>query len=545
MPDSDKEMISYRQQQQQKKSAYTPLVYSLILAFGVMLGYLVNTLTVGKSAPFANTGYDKIQDIIRYVQMKYVDTIDTGELTDKTIDQLLSNLDPHSVYIPAKDLAETNEQLEGNFEGIGIEFFIVQDTITVVTAIPGGPSESIGIRAGDRIVKINDTTVAGIKIRETEVKKKLRGPSKTQVKVTILRGGEAKPIDFTITRGKIPLISLDAGFMLDNNIGYVRISNFSSTTAEEFVVKLKELTDAGMKNLILDLRGNPGGYLQAATAMVDELLDDKKLIVYTQGKSTERIEYKAHKPGLFEQGKVCVLLDQWSASASEIMAGAIQDWDRGVVVGRNSFGKGLVQEQFQLRDGSGLRLTVARYYTPSGRCIQRDYKNGKEDYYSEVDEKYFTDEFAHYDTTGKKDTTTYKTLIKGRKVYGGGGIHPDVFVAVDTSLAAIYLRKARVQIPEFVYKVSSLHPELLQKYSTKEEFAKQFQVTDAMLQEFYTYATKTGLVKEGKLLAANDSKIKLYIKAAFAKQLWRLEGYYFIANADDEVVSEAKKQFQN
>lgn len=543
MSDSEKEMISYLQQQVKTKSAYTPFIYSLILVFGVMLGYLVNTLTVGKSTPFANTGYDKIQDIIRYVQMKYVDTINTEELTDKTIDQLLSNLDPHSVYIPAKDLAETNEQLEGNFEGIGIEFFIVQDTITVVNAIPGGPSEAIGLRAGDRIVLINDSVVAGTKIKETDVKKKLRGPSKTQVKVTVLRAGEYKPIDFTITRGKIPLISLDAGYMMDNTTGYVRISNFSATTAEEFVIKLKELTDAGMKNLILDLRGNPGGYLQAATAMVDELLDDKKLIVYTSGKSTERIEYKSHKPGLFEQGKVCLLLDQWSASASEIMAGAIQDWDRGVVVGRNSFGKGLVQEQFQLRDGSGLRLTVARYYTPSGRCIQRDYKQGKDEYYNEIDEKYFTDEFAHYDTSGIADTTVYKTLIKGRKMYGGGGIHPDVFVSVDTTPLAVYLRKARVRIPEFVYKESSLHPELLQNFSGKQDFAKRFVVSDQMLNDYYKYATKNGLDKNDNYFSTNNEKVKLYIKAAFAKQLWRLEGYYFIANQDDDVVSAARKQF--
>ncbi|MCS6935879.1 MAG: S41 family peptidase [Chitinophagales bacterium] len=543
MDNGEKEWISNLRGRKENKQVYMPLVFSLVLAFGVLLGYMVNSVTTGKTSIIASSGYDKIQEVLRHIQWKYVDTVNTARLTDMTIDQMLSNLDPHSVYIPAREMAETNEQLEGNFEGIGIEFFIVQDTITVVNAIPGGPAESLGIRAGDRIVKINDTIVAGIKIKETDVKKKLRGPSRTQVKVSILRAAESKPIDYVITRGKIPLISVDAGYMIDSRTGYIRVSNFSATTANEFREKLNILRDAGMQHLILDLRGNPGGYLQAATEMVDELLDDGKLIVYTTGKATPRTEYKSHRAGLFEDGKVCVLIDQWSASASEIMAGAIQDWDRGIVVGRNSFGKGLVQEQFRLRDGSGLRLTVSRYYTPSGRCIQRDYKNGKDNYYEQINERYFSDEFPLSDTLPASDTVTYKTLLKGRKVYGGGGIHPDVFVPVDTTAPAVYLRKIRSYIPEFVYKETSLHPDMLKGYTSVADFASRFTVSDGTLNEFYRYATGRGLNKDDKKFTALSDKIKLYIKAHIAKQLWRMDGYYYIANTDDEVIRAALKQF--
>lgn len=527
---------SYRSNKK-KTNPYTPFIYAIVLAFGVMLGFVVNSITTGKQS-IINQQYDKVEDILNYINLKYVDTVNRADLMDKTIDKMLSNLDPHSVYIPAQDLSEVNESLEGNFQGIGIEFFIVQDTITVVTAISGGPSELKGMKAGDRIIKINDTIVAGVKVKDTDVKKKLRGPKGTTVKVSVLRSGKKELISFEITRNTIPLYSVDASYMINPTVGYIKINNFSSTTHTEFVEKLNELKEQGMTELVIDLRGNPGGYLQAATAMADELISGEKLLVYTKGKAYDRQDYNARRPGIFEQGKVTVLIDQGSASASEILAGAIQDWDRGVIVGRTSFGKGLVQEQYDLRDGSALRLTVARYYTPSGRSIQRPYDKGNEDYYNEVYERYMRGEFVHEDTIANKDTTVYKTK-NGRRVYGGGGIRPDVFVPVDTSAENEYFYSVRGYIPEFVYKYSSQHQDLLDSYKTKEEFRKSFVITDAMVSDFYTYATGAGLKRN----AASDTKIsarlKLNLAAFIAKQSWRLDGYYYIINETDNVVNTA------
>ncbi|HRG89927.1 MAG TPA: S41 family peptidase, partial [Chitinophagales bacterium] len=316
------EGYSYRQQQA-AKNPYAPFIYAMVLSFGVMLGFVVNSLT-GDKQPMLNSRYSKIDDILNYIDQKYVDTVNRTQLMDKTIEKMLSNLDPHSVYIPAQDVSEMNEGLEGNFEGIGIEFYIVQDTITVVTAISGGPSELAGMKAGDRIIKINDTVVAGIKIKDTDVKHRLRGPKGSKVKVTALRSGSPKLLDFEISRDKIPLYSVDASYMLTGDIGYIRISQFSSTTHQEFNERVNKMQQQGMKKLVIDLRGNPGGYLQAATSIADELIAGDKLIVYTDGKTYGRQDYKASKQGLFEEGEVCVLIDQGSASASEILSGAIQ-----------------------------------------------------------------------------------------------------------------------------------------------------------------------------------------------------------------------------
>ncbi len=536
----NRDLISYRQKQQQQRNPFGPLTYALILGLGVMLGYIINSLVVGKQSPFMGGGsYDKVQDVLNYVNLKYVDSTDKEELTNSAIDKLLSGLDPHSVYIPAKDLAEMNESLEGNFEGVGIEFFIVQDTITVVTAISGGPSESVGMKAGDRIVKINDSVVAGVHISETDVKKHLRGPKGTKVKVSVMRSGAKNLINFDITRDKIPLFSIDASFMLSQDVGYIRINNFSATTHEEFMDKMYNLKEKGMKKLVIDLRGNPGGYLQSATSIADELISGSKLLVYTKGKAYERIDYKASKDGLFERGPVCVLIDQGSASASEILSGAIQDWDRGTVIGRTSFGKGLVQEQFELKDGSALRLTVARYYTPSGRCIQRPYDKGTDAYYSEVYERYMRGEFVHEDSIVSLDTTLYKTLVKGRRVYGGGGIRPDVFVPMDTSADNEYFFAVRSFVPEFIYKYSSDHPQFMEKYKTMEEFNNGFAVSQQMLDEFYGYAITAGLKEQKARNPRIAERVKLNLKAFLAKQVWRMDGYYFVTNQDDNVIKTA------
>ena len=516
---------------------YAPFIYALILAFGVMLGFVINSITIGKQA-MGNRNYDKIEDVLNYISFKYVDTINRAQLVDKSIDKILSNLDPHSVYIPAKDLGEMNESLEGNFEGIGIEFFIVQDTITVVTAIAGGPAELTGLKAGDRIVKIEDSVVAGVKIKDTAVKSHLRGPAGTKVRVSVMRSGSPKLLAFQIARDKIPLYSIDAAYMATSDIGYIRITSFSANTHQEFVEKLHQLQDKGMKKLVIDLRGNPGGYLQAATSIADELISGEKLLVYTKGKAYDRQDYLAGKPGLFEKGDLCILIDQGSASASEILSGAIQDWDRGTIIGRTSFGKGLVQEQYDLKDGSALRLTIARYYTPSGRCIQRPYDKGADQYYNEIYDRYSRGEFVHEDSITSLDTTVYKTS-KGKRVYGGGGIRPDIFVPMDTSGESEYFYAVRSFIPEFVYKYSSQHSDILGKFKTEEEFKNDYVVSDQMLSDFYKYAFAAGLktneAKQGKI----TDKVKLNLKAFLAKQTWRMDGFYYILNPTDNVVKAA------
>lgn len=516
---------------------YRPLLYALLLAAGVWIGYIISPTTIGKTTIFSKS-YNKMDDIINYIQLKYVDTINRTQLMDKTIDKLLSNLDPHSVYIPATNVGEMNEPLEGKFEGIGIEFYIVQDTITVVSAISGGPAESVGMKAGDRIIKINDTVVAGIKIKESGVKQKLRGPKGTKVKVGVFRSGMKNMMDFEITRDKIPLYSVDAAYMLDNQTGYIRISNFSATTYDEFIERVQQFNSEGMKKLIIDLRGNPGGYLQAATAIADEIIEGEKLLVYTQGKAYEKLEYKAGKKGLYESGALCILIDQGSASASEILAGAVQDWDRGTIIGRTSFGKGLVQEQYELRDGSALRLTVARYYTPSGRSIQRPYTNGSEQYYNEIYDRYMRGEFIHEDTIPHGDSMQYKTG-KGRIVLGGGGIRPDIFVPIDTVADNEYFYRIRSFIPEFVYKYSSLNGHILEGFKSPKEFNNKFEVTNELLNSFYQFASENGLKKDPVKMEQNNRKVKLNLKAFFAKQIWRMDGFYQIINQEDKVITKA------
>ena len=526
-----------------KSSPYMPLIYSILVVFGIMVGISISHVTADKQMPMLHGKYNKLDDIISFIKIKYVDTVNVEQLNDNAIEKMLSGLDPHSTYIPKKDLEQTNESLDGNFEGIGIEFYIVQDTITVVSAISGGPSELVGIHAGDRIVKISDTIVAGKKIKNEDVTHKLRGQGGTKVKIGVLRSGTAGMKEYTITRGKIPLYSIDAGFMVDGTTGYIKINRFSATTHKEFKKKLTELRDKGMKNLVIDLRQNPGGYLSAATEIADELLDNDKLIVYTKGKSVEKTEYKATLPGEFENGKLAVLIDQGSASAAEILSGAIQDWDRGTVIGRTSFGKGLVQEQYELPDGSALRLTVARYYTPSGRCIQRSYNKGSEEYYNEVYERYNKGEFLREDSSMIRDTTIYKTS-QGRTVYGGGGIRPDIFVPLDTTEDFDYLYKIRAMIPEFIYKVYSAQPGMLDSYTSLAAYGSGYQVSPDMMSSFESNMTAQKFKMDEKRYAKVKIKVMQYLKAYFAKQKWQSDGFYFIVNQDDRVMAKAMDVFK-
>ncbi|MFN8277578.1 MAG: S41 family peptidase [Chitinophagales bacterium] len=523
--------------------AYMPLIYALLLVFGLLLGFIVAQVSANKRQPLLQTGhYDKLEDILAFIKARYVDTVNTTQLTDEAIEKLLSTLDPHSTYIPAREISSVNESLEGNFDGIGVEFFIVQDTIHVVSAVAGGPAELVGVQAGDRIITIEDTIVAGKHIKNDEVLHKLRGKGGSKVRVGILRAGDSALKSVTITRDKIPLYSMDAAYMMGEGIGYIKINRFSETTSREFRKKLRELNEKGLKQLIIDLRQNPGGYLNAATEMLDELIAGEKLLVYTKGNAVNKMEYRSGLPGEFERGSLAVLIDQGSASAAEIVSGAVQDLDRGVVVGRTSFGKGLVQEQYPLQDGSALRLTVARYYTPSGRCIQRSYKGGNEDYFNEVYERYNKGEFVHEDTLSAADTTVYHTA-NGRKVYGGGGIRPDVFVPLDTSEDYDYVFKIRLLIPEVVYGYFSAHPDQLKPYSDPAAFNRGFVVPDELLHLLMAQAEKAHV--KGNLAKAGRSNaiINQYVKAYMAKQKWRTDGFYYVLNEGDPVITAALKSF--
>jgi carboxyl-terminal processing protease len=513
--------------------AYKPLTYALLIATGTVIGISVSKMSAEKHRTILGQNSSKINEIMEFVKYKYVDTLSDETLEEKTIEQMLASLDPHSVYIPQREISGVNEELDGNFEGIGVEFYIVKDTITVVTAISGGPSELIGLRAGDKIVKINDTTVAGIGIKNQDVMRKLKGPGGTLVKVGIKRANEKTLKEYTITRGKIPIFSIDAAYEIEPGMGYIKINKFSAETASEFKKALRSLTDKNIDKLIIDLRQNPGGYLQAATEILDELIGGEKILVYTQGKSVGKFEYYSKRPGLFERGKLAVLIDQNSASASEIISGAVQDWDRGLVIGRTSFGKGLVQEQFQMRDGSALRLTVARYFTPSGRSIQRPYNNGTQDYYEDVFDRYNKGMFLSEDTT-ILDSLKFKTA-SGRVVYGGGGIRPDIFVPIDTTEDLDFLFKIRTIIPEFIYSDYSSNPEKLDRFKDMYDFKQKFEVPSSLLENFKTYAVKNGVTDEKKF-GLYTKKIEDYIKAFYAKQKWKSDGYFMIANQNDKVI---------
>ncbi len=537
MDNGKDELPLYSVKRQQHENPFKPLIYALVLSFGVSLGYMVNSISTGKFS-FAGTGYNKFDEVLTYINTHYVDTVNEKSLQEKTIHELLQNLDPHSFYIPKKDLAELNEPLEGTFQGIGIEFYIVKDTILVVNAISGGPAESVGLKAGDRIIKINDTIVAGIQITDAMVKQKLRGPKNTKVSVSVMRSSAKKLLPFEIVRAQIPLYSIDAAYMLNEKTGYIRISTFSATTHQEFKEKLKNLKDKGMTKLVIDLRYNGGGYLLAATSIADELIASDHLLLFTKGKTAKRQDYRSSVKGEFETGEVCVLINQFSASASEILAGAIQDLDRGTIIGRTSFGKGLVQEQFDLKDSSAIRLTIARYYTPSGRSIQRPYNNGPEEYNRSVIERGLNEEFIHGDSLTNPDTAIYQTA-KGRRVTGGGGIHPDIFVPADTASENEFITAAFPFLREFAYNYNSLHASVPDNFKSVADFKNKFIVTESLMKEFYNYAKAEGLKNDNGQEKVAEPKLKLYLKAFLAKQIWRNDGYYYIINETDPVVNKA------
>jgi len=500
------------------------------------------------SASITATAQDAVKDnqikfgrLLRLIESNYVDTANIFKLTEDAIINVLSELDPHSVYISKEDVAKMNEPLVGNFEGIGISFNIFKDTLLVTTTIAGGPSEKVGVLAGDRIVDIDGKNIAGIGLKNDDVFSMLRGPKGTKVNLKILRKDNDGLLDFTIIRDVIPIYSLDASFMLDKETGYIKLNKFSATTNDEFAEALASLKKKNIKNLILDLRDNGGGYMKAAIDISDHFLPSGKMIVYTEGKSSPKQEFKSTESGDFENGKLVVLINEGSASASEIVSGAVQDWDRGIIIGRRSYGKGLVQQPYWLNDGSQVRLTTSHYYTPSGRCIQKPYA-GVKDYRQDYLKRIESGEMFSADSITFADSLKYKTLTNGRTVYGGGGIMPDLFVAMDTSAHYAYynrLRRNNIVYTFVLDYIDKNRNELEKKYPDFGKFNTQFEVTAEMVGQMVANGEKEGIEKNEESLAFTMNLIKKELKALIARDLYSRHELYYILEKDDEAVLKA------
>lgn len=521
-----------------------PLFVSMALVVGLLLGATMFAPSTTNPQGTAKS-YLKFRDILSYIDRDYVDTVNVEELTDYAITKMLEKLDPHTAYIPADELAMARSYLEGDFEGIGVEFNIFKDTIYVITPLSGGPSEAAGVQAGDKIIKVDGENVAGIGINNEGVFKRLRGPKGTKVNLTIQRNATRKPLNLTIERSKIPTHSVDVSYMVDNKTGYIKVSRFSANTYQEFMTALQALREKGMEQLLLDLRGNPGGYMDHAIRMADEFIDNGKMIVYTDGKGT-RYDSKtfAQRKGVFEEGPLVVLLDEGSASASEIVAGALQDNDRALIVGRRSFGKGLVQMPIPLNDGSELRLTISRYYTPSGRSIQKPYKQGDTDEYEmDILHRFENGEYFHPDSSLLVDSLKYKTLA-GRAVYGGGGIMPDVFVPRDTTALSEYLSQLynKNVIREYSLNYYQKHKKELEKMPF-EKFNKNFEVTDKMLQEVVQTAKASGVEYNDAQFQRSKALLRNHLKAFIARSVYGNDGFFPVLHQSDEEFLQGLKHF--
>jgi len=484
----------------------------------------------------------KFSQIINWIDKYYVDTVNKSELVEKAIIEMLQNLDPHSTYLTKEEVKAMSEPLQGNFEGIGISFNILNDTIFVINPIPNGPSEKVGIRSGDRIVKIEGQSVAGVGIKTSDVFAKLRGKKGTRVSVSISRRSVSELLDFTITRDKIPIFSLDASYMINDEIGYIKLNRFSYTTMDEFRTALAELKSEGMQDLVLDLGGNGGGYMDVAIKLADQFLDDRKIIVYTEGNSHPKRKFSSTSRGEFLDGRVVIIIDQGSASASEIVAGAVQDWDRGVIVGRRSFGKGLVQQPMPLLDSSMVRLTIARYYTPTGRLIQKPYEDGFEEYSKDLINRYNMGELLHSDSTVFPESLKYQTLVSQRPVYGGGGIMPDYFVPLDTTYNSRYYSRlfSRGIINFFTLTYVDDHrKELQDKYPTFQSFLDGFTIKDKVLEDMIAYATEEDLDYSEEDFNISREHIRLVLKSYIARDLWNSSEFYQVFNTSNPSVLKA------
>ena len=491
----------------------------------------------------------KFGTLLNMLDRLYVDSVDMDELVEVAITKMLEELDPHSIYLSEEDLREANEPLDGSFEGVGVQFNIFKDTIMVVSPIAGGPSERLGIRAGDRIVQVEEEYVAGVGVTNKDVIRLLKGPKGSLVKVFIKRDGERDLLEFNIERDKIPIFSVMAAHMIDDEIGYIKVSRFAKTTLEELRSALEELNSKGMQDLILDLQGNGGGMLRTAINMSDEFLTDDKLIVYTEGRAFPREDTFTSYEGLFESGRLVILMDGGSASASEIVAGAVQDWDRGLIVGRRSFGKGLVQRPINLGDGSAIRMTVQKYYTPAGRCIQKSYEEGVEAYRLEKYERFESGELLSIDSLDLPDSLKYYTRIKNRTVYGGGGIIPDVFVPIDTTSNSesfrILLRKGLMSRYALEF-VDNNRTSIENDYPTEDDFVAKFSVSESEVEKFRVWAENQGTEESPIVISEEDwtvsgDAIILRLKAFMGRNVYDQSTFYRIIGGLNESLQEAVK----
>jgi carboxyl-terminal processing protease len=484
----------------------------------------------------------KFGEVFEKISNYYVDTINKEKLVEEVIINMLHDLDPHSSYLSKDEVKAMQEPLDGNFEGIGISFNIMKDTIYIISTISGGPSEKVGIKAGDRIIKIDGNNEAGVGIKNTDVQKKLKGQKGTKVVVSVLRKNVPELLDFTITRDEIPIFSIDASYMVDQNTGYIKLSRFSMTSVTEFYNAISKLKEQGLQNLILDLTGNGGGYLRIAVELADQFISGRNILVYTEGAKNPRYNYYSTDRGEFEKGKLIVLIDEGSASASEIVAGAVQDLDRAVIIGRRSFGKGLVQQPFSLMDGSLIRLTVAKYYTPTGRLIQNPYDKGYDEYAKEASDRYLRPQLT--DSTGKTfpDSLKYRTLNKQRIVFGGGGISPDYFVPFDTSYYSVYYRDliSKGTLNQFVLNYGDKHRnELKDQYKEFNSFKNSFKVTSEMIDDLVEYAEAEGIEFNNEEFKKSESMICLLFKAYLARDIWEISEFYEIFNESDPIFNRA------
>lgn len=521
-----------------KKLLY--IIFASALAFGL---YAKSSSEISKFPPSQKLRMAEIA-----ISDYYVDTVNDDKLVETAIRSMLEELDPHSSYSTAEETRELSEPLNGNFSGIGITFNMNKDTLYVIQTVSGGPSERVGMLAGDRIISVNDTTIAGVKMKNSDIMKRLRGKKGTDVNVKVLRrnAGNNDTIDFRITRADIPIYSIDAAYMADDKTGYIRLNRFGAESLNEYVKALQELQKEGMTQLILDLVDNGGGYLNAAVEILGELIEPGNMVVYTEGRTSRRYDYKASpvwKKPLFKDGRLVVMVNQYSASASEITSGAIQDWDRGVIVGRRTFGKGLVQRPFPFPDGSMMRLTVAHYYTPTGRDIQKPYKNGKgKEYRHDIIDRLNSGELMHADSIKYIDSLKVKTLRLGRTIYGGGGISPDVFVPLDTTNFTKYYRDviAKGVLNQFVIKyVDENRKQIKKSYKNDTQFVNNFIVSDEMLQQMYEIAAKEGIEYNAEEAATSRPLFEMNVKGLIGRDIYDQPTYYKVFNQYDPIFKEA------
>lgn len=521
---------------QKKSQIWLPVLFAIVMIVGMSVGFKLRENTAKAGSLFKTQKATRMDQVMDLIQLKYVDKVSTDTLTDEAITQMLTKLDPHSIFIPASTLGEVNEDLQGNFQGIGVEFNIFSDTVHVITVMENGPSEKAGLQVGDRIIKVGDSVVAGNGISTSRIKKLLRGPGASQVIITIIRDNKTLPV--TIERGRIPIPSVDAAYMVNKQDGYIHINKFSETTYREFMQALEGLQKKGMEKLMLDLRDNGGGILQEAVEMADEFLDGTKLIVYTQGNNSPRVEYRCKRDGLFEKGNLVVLVNEGTASASEVLVGALQDWDRAEIIGRRTYGKGLVQEQYELTDGSALRLTVARYYTPSGRSIQKPYNKGEDAYESDITNRYHHGEMTNADSNHVQQKGEAFKTKGGRTVYAGGGIMPDIFVSVDTSLisrtfARIYGNNT---MSNFAYHYFMAHKPEIKNFPTATDLYQQYKNSTQLWNAFSEFTQKEDSINITSMPARDRTFAQQRLIALMARQQWRSNGFFEVLNATDSTV---------